>query len=339
MLKGVLRKRLDNGLTVLLRPNSSASVCCVLTWANVGYLNEPNDLVGISHFLEHMYFKGTTNRPVGAIAKETKGIGGYLNAATIYDYTYYYTVVPAEHASKAIDIQSDALIHPLFDPEEIEREKEVVIQEVKRKYDNPHPYAWEKLLALAFEEHRIRRWRMGQEDDIRQRYSRDALRAYYDRYYCPENLTLVVVGAFDSERIICEIEQKYGGLASREVQADHSPVEPSQQKPKLVRMTGDITRALVKMGFHAPSLSHEDYYPVTFLSILLGRGRSSRLHRSLKEEKGLVDSVTSSFFCLPGRRIFHDRGRIEARQNRTLRGRDMDGARSTSSRSAHNGRD
>ncbi len=252
-------------------------------------------MIGISHFLEHMFFKGTACRGVGVMAQETKAIGGYLNASTIYDYTYYYTVVPSGAVSQALDIQADALIHPLFDAEEMEREKEVIIQELKRKYDNPDPYAWEKLVEMAFSRHRIRRWRMGRESDIRG-YERDSMLAYYQRYYRPSNTALVIVGDFDVGRVTTDIEKLYSSLPGGNVDRETSLEEPAQEAPRMSRITGDVTQALVKMGFHAPSARDPDYAAVTALSTLLGRGRSSRLYRSLKEEKGLVDGIGASFY-------------------------------------------
>jgi len=271
-------------------------LACVLTWVGVGYFNEPDELTGISHYIEHLFFKGTPKRGVGIIAQETKAIGGYLNASTIYDHTYYFTVVPSGSVNQALDIQSDALLNPLFDAEEMTREKEVVIEELKRKYDNPNPYAWEKLLEMAFERHRIRRWRMGREEEIR-RFSRDAVVEYYNRYYRPANITLVVVGDVNQKSVMAEVERRYGMMPEGNVRHEVSPVEPVQKEPKMSRLLGDLSRVLVKMGFQSPPITHPDYYAMTFLSTLLGRGRSSRLYRSLREEKGIVDSIGSSLYA------------------------------------------
>ncbi len=271
-------------------------MACVLTWVRVGYFDEPDHLSGISHLIEHLLFKGTPTRGVGEIAKQTKAIGGYLNAATIYDYTYYYTVVPSGGLFTAIDIQADALSNPLFNSDEIEREKDVIVQELKRKYDSPDPYAWEKLLELAFEKHRIRRWRMGSEEGIRS-LSRDSVVSYYNRYYVPENIILVVVGDFDPVPLYHEIEKRYVKMVPKALDRDPLPLESPQTQPKMTRLVGDISQALVKMGFHFPTLQDPDYYATMALNILLGKGRSSRLYRSLKEEKGIVDGIGTSLYA------------------------------------------
>ncbi|MFH1018040.1 MAG: pitrilysin family protein [Pseudomonadota bacterium] len=296
MFSDAQKRKLPNGLTVLVRPDRCLPVACVLTWVNVGYFNEPDPLTGISHYIEHLFFKGTPSRGVGAVAKETKEIGGYLNASTIYDSTYYYTVFRSRNLAKALEIQSDALLNPLFDAEEMAKEKEVIIQELKRKCDNPDPYAWEKLMEMSFRAHRIRRWRMGTEKEIRS-YSRDDVLAFYDRYYRPGNTILAVVGDFDPEEAFARVEERYGVMPGRAVDREGSPPEPVQTEPHMSRITGDISQPLVKLGFHAPSLAHGDFHAMNFLSVLLGRGRSSRLYRSLKEEKRLVEGVGTALYA------------------------------------------
>src|SRR5881628_1778844 len=133
----VHRRTLSNGLRVLVRRDASAPVTAIVTYVNAGYFDETDDVVGIAHVLEHMYFKGTPTRAVGEIARQTKTVGGYLNAATIYDHTLYYTVVPTTGFVPALEIQADAYRNSLIDGEELAKELEVIIEEAKRKVDNP----------------------------------------------------------------------------------------------------------------------------------------------------------------------------------------------------------
>src|SRR5690348_4149952 len=133
----VQRTVLPNGLKVLIKPDFSAPVVAIVTFVSAGYFDETDDVVGIAHVLEHMYFKGTPSRSVGAISKETKSAGGYLNAGTIYDRTSYYTVLPAASFARGLDIQRDAYANSVIDAEELAKELEVIIQEAKRKADNP----------------------------------------------------------------------------------------------------------------------------------------------------------------------------------------------------------
>jgi zinc protease len=152
----VVRTKLSNGLTVLIRRDRSAPVVAIVTFVSAGYFDESDDIVGIAHVLEHMYFKGTPTRGVGEIAKQTKAVGGYLNAGTIYDHTSYYTVLPASGFAQGLDVQADAYARSLIDADELARELEVIIQEAKRKADNPGAVATETLYELLHDRHRIR---------------------------------------------------------------------------------------------------------------------------------------------------------------------------------------
>src|SRR5919108_4712488 len=144
---------LKNGLTVIVREQQAIPLASVTTYVKAGYFDEDDRISGISHVIEHMFFKGTSKRPVGAIARQTQGLGGYLNAYTYYDRTVYHTEVPAESMNKALEIQADALWNSTYDATELKREIEVVLQENNRKLDNPGAVTSEKLYATAFREH------------------------------------------------------------------------------------------------------------------------------------------------------------------------------------------
>src|SRR5687768_4663641 len=174
----VHRTVLPNGLRVLVRRDTSAPVVAIVTHVCAGYFDETDDVVGIAHVLEHMYFKGTPTRGVGEIARATKAVGGYLNAATIYDYTSYYTVLPSSRFAAGLDVQFDAYANSLIRSEELARELEVIIQEAKRKADNPGAVATETLFELLHDTHRIRRWRIGREPGLRA-LTRDAMLRFY----------------------------------------------------------------------------------------------------------------------------------------------------------------
>src|SRR5438128_2897097 len=193
----VQRTVLPNGLTVLIRQDTSAPVVAIVTYVNAGYFDETDDVIGIAHVLEHMYFKGTPARGVGEIAKQTKALGGYLNAATIYDHTSYYTVLPSSAFVEGLAIQADAYASSLIDGDELRRELEVIIEEAKRKADNPGALATETLYELLHDRHRIRRWRIGREAGLRA-FTADAVRAFYRSFYHPANTVLAIVGDVDA---------------------------------------------------------------------------------------------------------------------------------------------
>ncbi len=206
---------LDNGMTLLVKEIHSAPVVAINTWVNVGYFDEPDSLTGISHLLEHMFFKGTKKRKVGQLREETRYLGGYLNGGTIYEYTRYYTVVPRRFAKEGLELQSDALLNSVIDSVELEKEKKVVIQEVKRKLDNPDALAWEKLMELAFVRHPLRRWRMGTQEQ-NANFSKKDLGNHYLSFYRPDNIILSIVGDIKTEEIVKAVQDYTAILGEKE---------------------------------------------------------------------------------------------------------------------------
>jgi zinc protease len=221
----VVRHTLPNGLRVLVRRDASAPVVAVNTYVNAGYFDEPDPVAGVAHVLEHMFFKGTPRRGVGEIAKQTKARGGYLNAHTIYDHTSYYAVLPASGFADGLDIQADAYAESLVDAAELAKELEVIIQEAKRKLDNPSAVTVETLYALLHDEHRIRRWRIGTEEGLRA-LTRDDVAGFYRTFYRPSNTVLAVVGDVDPDRALAEVERRYAGLPNGTAPRDRGPAEP-----------------------------------------------------------------------------------------------------------------
>ncbi len=296
--EGVTRRTLDNGLTVLIKENHNSPVVAIFTHVKAGYFNESDDVAGISHLIEHMFFKGTMRRGVGQIAAETKMLGGYLNASTIYDQTLYYTVLPGDSFVGGLDIQSDALINSVFSAKELNKETEVVIQESKRKLDTPSAVCREKLFELAFSKHRMRRWRIGTEAGLRALTRDDFLKFYHD-HYRPENIILSIVGDVQTEEAIEQVEKYYGSFQRGILKKENSPPEPTQTEFRSAMLKGVIENSYLAIGFHTPENLHEDTYALEILSFILGYGRSSRLNQNVKEAKQLVNNVTAYNYALP----------------------------------------
>ncbi|MGQ0538648.1 MAG: M16 family metallopeptidase [Gemmatimonadaceae bacterium] len=285
------RVRLPNGLTVLVRHDASAPVAAVVTHVNTGYFDETDDVGGIAHVLEHMYFKGTPTRGVGEIAKATKANGGYLNAATIYDYTVYYAVLPKDGFLKGLEIQADAFANALIDSAELARELEVIVEEAKRKADNPGAVATESLYALMHDRHRIRRWRIGHEETLRG-LTRDHLLRFYSNFYRPGNTILALVGDFDVDRVLRCVETLYGGLASGVPLRTPGPNETAPSGFRYRELHGDIAQTHVALGWRTAAALHADTPLLDVAGAALALGRSSRLYRAVRERK-LASSVTA----------------------------------------------
>jgi zinc protease len=280
--------RLANGLTLLVHAHHASPVVALVTHVRTGYFDEPDHLVGVSHVLEHMYFKGTARRAAGEIAQATKAAGGYLNAGTIYDRTSYYSVLPASAVDEGLDIQADALINSTIDEEELRKELVVIIEEVKRKLDTPSAMASEKLYEAMFEVHPIRRWRMGMPDALRALTRADVWQ-YYRSMYTASNIILVVAGAVDPDRVVRRVEELYVGIPSGVVDRGQRP-EPARAGARLREMSGDIARTYGQLGWRTPGSLHPHTPALDALATVAGQGRASRLYRGVRE-RGLASSI------------------------------------------------
>ena len=279
---GVRKEILGNGLTLLVQPDHSAPVVAVVTHVKAGFFDEPDRWTGISHVLEHMFFKGTARRGVGAIARETKSAGGYLNASTTYDHTTYFTVLPSSGLATALDIQSDALRHSVIDPGELARELQVIIQEAKRKLDTPSAVAYETLHEVMFDQHRIRRWRIGREEQLA-RLTRDDLVGYYRSRYVPERTIVAIVGAVDPDRALDLARRAYGDWPAATGAHDRSPEEPEHRQVRARTLRGDVSQAEVVLGWRAVPPLHPDSPALDLAAAVLASGRGSWLYRTLRE--------------------------------------------------------
>lgn len=288
----VIRTRLSNGLTVLLRRDASSPVAAVVTYVKAGYFDEPDEVAGIAHVLEHMFFKGTPTRGVGEIAKQTKASGGYLNAHTIYDHTAYYAVLPASGFAAGLAIQADAYASSVIDADELRKELEVIIQEAKRKADNPHAVTVETLYEVLHDRHRMRRWRIGREAALR-RLGRSDLLAFYRNFYTPGNTILSIAGDVDVDATLALVERLYGGLPDVPVARVPGPVEPDRAPGLRYReWSGDVQQTQLAAGWRTPELLHPDTPHLDLVAAVLGSGRASRLYRAVRERQ-LASSVTA----------------------------------------------
>lgn len=280
----VHRAVLPNGLTVLVRRDTSAPVVAIVTHVKAGYFDEADDVNGIAHVLEHMFFKGTERRGVGDIARETKASGGYLNAHTIYDGTVYHTVLPSSSFAAGLDIQADAYANSVIDASELSRELEVIIQEAKRKADNPPALAVETLYELLHDEHRMRRWRIGHEAGLRA-LDRDAMTRFYRNFYQPSNTILSIVGDVDVDEVMRCVEELYAPLSDGCAERNPGPAEPHHDDFRYRELNGDISRSQVVIGWRTPHAIHEDTPVLDVAAHILAAGRASRLYRALRERQ------------------------------------------------------
>lgn len=283
--------RMPSGLKVLVREDHSAPVVAIFTHVLAGYFDEPDELVGISHVLEHMYFKGTPRRGPGIIAQETKNAGGYLNASTIYDHTAYFSVLPSAALEEGLDLQSDALLNSVIDEEELRKELLVIIQEAKRKRDSPSAVARETLYELMFDQHRMRRWRIGREAQL-SAFTRQDVAGFFERFYTADSILLIVAGDVDTARVLDLVARKYAGIRTGPPPRDRGPAAAPNGEFRFREIAGDVVQTRLELGWHSLPTLHSDTPHLDLLALILGQGRASHLYRQVRDT-GLALGVTA----------------------------------------------
>ncbi|HEX7880772.1 MAG TPA: pitrilysin family protein, partial [Candidatus Eisenbacteria bacterium] len=292
-LVDVQKRILPNGLTILVREDHASPVVALNFWVHVGSNNESGDLMGWAHGIEHMLFKGTERRPAGAIAREIKNAGGEVNAATGYETTNYYIVVPREEYKAALEIHADVMRNSVFDPAELENERQVLIEENQMYRDRPSGYGrtWEELFRLGFTTHRYQSPIGGPDRNLRDT-PRDTIVGYKERYYVPANIVYVITGDVVAEEAFAAVQAVLGDWPEVPFSPDRSPEEPEQERFRFKEIEGDVSRVYGKIGFHVSSELADDHDALHVLSHILGVGRSSRLFREVREAQQLVHSIS-----------------------------------------------
>ncbi|MCR4336224.1 MAG: insulinase family protein [Candidatus Omnitrophica bacterium] len=284
---------LKNGLTVLITEMPSSPVVSVYSLVKTGSATEGKFLgSGVSHFLEHMLFKGTQNRPVGAISQEIQGLGGTINASTAHDYTIYTITLPVEAFDKALNISADMLMNSSFDVEEIQKEREVVYSEMKLRRDWPDSYLNELIFKTVFQQHPYGIPVIGYEDLFRKLKREDFLE-YYQTHYIPNNIILSIAGNVQAKEILPRIEEVFKNFQRQSYPPRNVPEELSQVLTRQYeeQYPTDLTR--ISLNFQGVSARHSDMFALDIFAMILGQGESSRLYKELFKKKRYVRSISA----------------------------------------------
>lgn len=288
------RFTLPNGLTVICKPDDSAPVSAVQLWVKTGSIHEGENLgSGLSHFLEHMLFKGTGKRSAREITALIQANGGTINAYTTFDRTVYHVDVPNESTSVALDVLADAVFGSLLPEAEVEKERGVILREIDMYLDDPLSRLSQTLFETAFREHPSRLPVIGYRD-LFESVSRDELLRYYRSRYAPNNAVLVVVGDLSLEQCHEEVNRYFGGLRRRKIPPVFIPPEPEQLGYREAANFADVQVSHAGLGFKIPGLSHPDSPAIKILASILGHGSSSILWRKLRDELKLVHDIDAS---------------------------------------------
>ncbi len=295
---------LDNGLTVLLKEQHIAPVASFWIWYRVGSRNEVPGNTGVSHWVEHMLFKGSKNFPRGEMDKAVSRNGGVFNGMTWIDWTAYYETLPSEHLHLALEIESDRMTNALFDPQETDLERTVILSEKEGNENEPEYQLYEETVAAAFRIHPYRQMTIGYQDDLIT-MTRDDLYQHYRKFYVPNNAIVSVVGDFDADELLKQIEDAFGHIPPGEKAPPLHLKEPPQRGERHVTVEGTEDTAYLFALYHAPEATHKDFFPMVILDAILGGAkglppfggsgfsRSARLYRALVAT-GLAAGVNST---------------------------------------------
>jgi predicted Zn-dependent peptidase len=279
---------LPNGLRVVTEAMPGIATSAVGIWVGAGARNETAANNGVAHMLEHMAFKGTEQRSARAIAEEIEAVGGHLNAYTSREQTAYYARTLADDVPLALDILADILQRSTFAPDELERERGVILQEIGQANDTPDDIVFDYLQEAAYPGQAIGRPILGSEANV-SAMSRDQLAGFMGAHYTAGDMVLSAAGAVDHDRIVAQAGALFGSLAQQASARDARPVYAAGER----REERDLDQAHLALGFNGVPFGDPDFYAVQVYSALLGGGMSSRLFQEIREKRGLAYSVFS----------------------------------------------
>jgi predicted Zn-dependent peptidase len=284
------QKTLPNGLRIICEPIPNVQSVSLGIWIGTGSRYEYPENGGISHFIEHMLFKGTSTRGARQIAEAIDGVGGQMNAFTTKEYTCYYAKVIDRHIGLGLDLLTGMVFDSQLDPAEIEKEKSVVLEEIKAFEDSPDEIIHEMMAAAILRNHPLALPVLGTPQSVAG-FSREALLVYMREQYAPDNIVVAAAGKIDLDRILPEIERCFGGLTGNHQQI--MPMLPPAE-PALIIRAKEIEQVHLCVGTQGVKRRDPDKYVIFVLDTILGGSVSSRLFQELREERGLVYATGSS---------------------------------------------
>ncbi len=288
------REVLPNGVVLIAQEHRASDVVALQLWMRVGGRDETADELGLSHYLEHMLFKGTPTRPPGSIDALIEGLGGTSNAFTSQDYTHFDVVLPAQHMRAGIELLADIAVNASFEQSELDAERKVVFEEMRLTEDNPDRFMVRRLYEVGYAPHPYGRPLLGTEQLIGA-LTRDRLNAYYKKFYVPGDMVLVAVGAVKSADVRDAVVATFGRLSG-----SPPPRPPSASPPTLAGGRRDDIRrseqqAYLGLGWRTAATNEPDVYAVDLLTYILGDSPSSRLSQRLRDQDRLVFAIEAAY--------------------------------------------
>ena len=268
MATSILQARLENGLLIQLKEIHSAPIISHWVWYRVGSRDETRPRSGLSHWVEHMQFKGTPNYPAGVLDKAIPRDGGMWNAFTYLDWTTYFETMPANKIELALDLESDRMFHSLFDPQEVESERTVIISEREGSENEPLFRLSEAIQNASFDHHPYHTEVIGEKEDLLT-ITRDDLYRHYRTYYVPNNAVVALAGDFDAEQMLQRLQHVYAGLPACEPPPHPARPEPPLTTPRQVEVSGPGQTTYLQISYRAPAAADPDFFALSVLDSLL----------------------------------------------------------------------
>jgi zinc protease len=256
---------MDNGLKVILEENNTAPVVALQIWVKIGSADERDEEAGMCHFIEHMFFKGTEKRKVREAAREIESLGGTINAYTSYDQTVYHITLASRYAETGLDILSDAIQHSTFDPLEFEREKEVILEEIRMGEDAPSKRLFRQTMAALYRQHPYRRPVIGYEKTIRS-IQRDEMVSFFKKWYAPNHMVFIAVGDFDSREMEKKVREIFKHFKPSSERLTQRVEEPVSMEVRPVISYGNFKETYLQIALPISSARHEDTPALDVLS-------------------------------------------------------------------------
>ena len=286
---GTRESRLSNGIRVVTETMADVRSVALGVWVGVGARDEPDELSGASHFLEHLVFKGTPTRSAREIAEVIEAVGGDMNAHTSRESTAYYTRLPAKDVDLGIDVMGDVLTQPSFRPSEVDSERRVILEELLMHLDMPDSMVHTLMSEALFPGHPLGREVAGTKETV-EVISRDQIAEFFAHWYRARNMAVVAAGNLDHDRMVDAFEGSLGGLDEGERPVREAPSPESQP---LVVQGSDIEQVHVELGWRGIDHYDDDRYALSVLNQVIGGGMASRLFQQVREERGLCYTVYS----------------------------------------------
>ena len=283
--------KLDNGQTVIIKEVHDNPIVTIDTWIKTGSINENDTNNGVAHFLEHLFFKGTTKHPTGEFDKILESKGAMTNAATSKDFTHYYITIPSKYFNLAMDLHADMLLNPLIPSNELEKERKVVIEEISKTNDNPENKLYENMIKSLYQNHPYKRQVIGKKEII-ENIPREEILYFYNTWYNPSNMITVVVGDVNTQEALNVIKHDFNKKEAKKTKLPKYKIDKYLEKTKEVTARDKVKTGYMMIGFRGVAQQdRNDGYALDVLSTILGDGRSSKLYQSVKEQQQLAYSI------------------------------------------------